>query len=946
MYRPNVLRSCLSSFWKRSRDLQRPIWGSSYPKHIIKTGIVPLSRTYASKASKKDTATKPRPPPEDWDRGGQTKDVALTPLLLSMRRLMDANKGCVCLIQVGSFYELYFEQATLVAPKLGIKVAVKRTNNHSVPMAGFPVAHLRKFVKMLVHDLQVNVAVIDQYESSTESIMHRKVSRIVSPGTLVDESFINFSKNNYLVAIYIPPQASQGPNPDIPVGILWIDISVGEFHVQETTMADLASDLNRISPSEVILLKEWQDQDELLDWISEMANLRKYFVRYHKTTYRDYKVQLKSSLQTTRKKLEDFTVSEEAAMNMVLSYVNVNLPDRPLLLDVPDQYYSSKYLHMDSRTRDALELTERLSSGLNSAVGSLLNTIKETVTPSGTRLLTQWIKLPILDIEELKTRQRFVQLFHDANPFCMRLRHQLTRLGDPVRSLQKLALKAGPPVSHLLAIGEGLGELQKLKTLLEEFRQENEDEKLLKFIEDFDVPIGIANEILDTLYTDPVLVNARELVEEGDSGLLSDLLGSSQTAISDYKNEDSTKEGEPIFVFNVKRDHDPDLSKLHNELEEIQRKEIEMLQSVRENVATVDPRATVIKKDQVGRYFDVIHISCRQKMSGEIAKHLDENGEIREKKKTTLIYKPFKWTRLQEQRSSIVHKIEEMEKIIIENLKKAILEQTLQIRKVSKMADFIDITSSFAILARENNLVCPKFVKSNYLNVVQGRHPVVESGLKTNGEMFTPNDTKLGPDGNLWIISGPNMGGKSTFLRQNALIVIMAQIGSFVPASKANIGIVDRIFTRIGASDDIFSDLSTFMVEMIETSNILSNATSKSLAIVDEIGRGTSGREGLAISYAALVSLLQKNKCRTLFATHFGTELKKLLDADEISQANVRFYRTKVHKADGAENISFDHTLEPGISERSYAFEVAKLAGFPDYSLDHAKRALRLLNEA
>lgn len=882
----------------------------------------------------------------DWDRGGQTKETALTPLLLTMRRLIDANKGCVCLIQVGSFYELYFEQATLVAPKLGIKVAVKRTNNHSVPMAGFPVANLRKFVKILVHDLQVNVAVIDQYFSSTESIMHRKVSRIVSPGTLVDESFINFNKNNYLVAIYLPPLAAHGPNPDLPVGILWIDISVGEFHVQETTMAELASDLNRISPSEIIMQKEWQDQNEAVSWALEMANLRKYFVRYHKTTYRDFKVQLKSNLQTVRKKLEDFTVREEAAMNMVLSYINVNLPDRPLLLDIPQQYYSNKYLHMDSRTRDALELTERLSSGLSSTVGSLLHTIKQTVTPSGTRLLTQWIKLPILDVEELKTRQRFVQLFKDAGPLMVRVRQQLTRLGDPVRSLQKLALKAGPPVTHLLAIGEGLAELEKLKQLLVEFSKEQKDEKLLRLIDEFEIPNDVAQDILDTLYTDPVLANARETADEVFSGLLSELLGSSAGDIADYMNQTSDKENEdPIFVFNVKRDHDPELSKLHDALDEAKKEEAGLLNSVRRNIAAIDPKAVVTKKDQVGRHYDVIHISCRLKMSSDIAKHLDGNGEIREKKKTTLIYKPYKWSKLQEQRNAIVHSIELREREIIENLKKAVLENTLQIRKVNRMADFIDITSSFGLLANELGLVCPKFVKSNYLNISKGRHPVVEAGLKTNGEMFTPNDTKLGLDGNLWIITGPNMGGKSTFLRQNALIVIMAQIGCFVPAYRANLGIVDRIFTRIGASDDIFSDLSTFMVEMIETSNILSNATPRSLAIVDEIGRGTSGKEGLAISYATLITLLQKNKCRTLFATHFGSELKMLLDADGISQNSVRFYRTKVHKLDKAGGITFDHSLEPGLSERSYAFEVAKLAGFPDVSLKHAERALKLMSE-
>lgn len=879
-----------------------------------------------------------------WDRGGKTKGNALTPLLASMRKLIDANKGCVCLVQVGSFYELYFEQATKIAPKLGIKVALRRTSNHTVPMAGFPVSQLQKFVRMLVHDLHLNVAIVDQYPTSDDLLLHRKVSRIVTPGTLVDESFLNYSQNNYLAAVYIPPNAAQLPDSDLAVGISWIDISVGDFYVQQTTLGELASDLKRISPSEVIMPKEYLPENPDAVWISNMADLRKYFVRYHRTVYRDLKLQLRSEVLTTRKLLEDFSVKEEAAMNMVLSYINVNLPDRNLLLDVPLRYASERYLHMDSRTRDALELTSRSTFGSSLVVGSLLNTIRRTVTPSGFRLLTQWVKSPILDTVELRRRQAYVSLFQNNLLLQLEARTILVRLGDFVRALQRLALKTGLPVLHLQTIGEGLVKLNSLRRLFEDnvTSLSSEERFLVKLLlDDFQVPIELASDILTTLNTDHIPGNTTD-----SENTIGKSLGSDDEAVSlDIYVNDKNLESEqvPPFAFAVKKDHDPLLQKLHFELEALHKQESEFLSDVRLLVISIDPKASVTRRDQYGRYFNIIHIACRQKFVEEITKGLDHN-DIRDKKRTLLLYKPVAWAKLQEQRVSCIHDIELMEREIINELRSKVLDKTTMIRQASRTADFLDTTSSFAVLAAENDFVAPRFVKAPNMNIVGGRHVVVEAGLRENGLMFNPNDTKLGQNGNLWVISGPNMGGKSTFLRQNALIVILAQIGSFVPASKASIGIVDRIFTRIGAADDLYSDLSTFMVEMIETSNILKNATPRSLAIVDEIGRGTSGKEGLAIAYATLMSLLTKNKCRTLFATHYGRELKNLLDVDAANQSNIRFMKTKIiehqDKNGKFSSILFDYSLEEGISDRSYAFEVARLAGFPAHALEHANRAL------
>ncbi|ODV79968.1 uncharacterized protein CANTADRAFT_49739 [Suhomyces tanzawaensis NRRL Y-17324] len=881
-----------------------------------------------------------------------------------MKKLIDSNPGCVCLIQVGLFYELYFDQASVFGPRLGLKVATRKTSLYSIPMAGFPVFQLQKFVKMLVQDCLVNVAIIDQYPSkdqSVDNIIHRKISRIVSPGTLVDETFLNYSQNNYLVAISLPPKCTKIPaDPDLKIGLSWIDVSVGEFYVQQTTLNELMTDIARINPSEVLISKDFQTEDITNgNWYAPLHDLRKYFLRYHKTSYSDLKFKFKTNIQTTRKSLEEFSVREEAAMNLVLSYINVNLPERNLSLELPTQYWNQKYLQIDSRSREALELTERTNNGRNSTVGTLLNTIKKTVTPSGSRLLTQWIKSPMLDIDEIKYRQSYVNLFLENEYLKVSIRTRLSVLGDFVRSLQRLSLSSGDAVVHLLLIADGVDKLYELELfLIEEYKQNPKSFKTLgTLLKDFKVPWEISKEIQDTLHVE--YVEAEESVEPdvyeeyNESEIESDIFGYSGSysnlSLDKYKETDKPKI-ESEFLFSVRRDFNEKLAAHHQQMDAFLQEEDEFLGHVQDLMSTIDPKIKVKKKHQHGRYLNVIHISGKQKLIEEA--HLLFEPDIREKRKSSLLYKPQEWNRLQARIDEKSDQIKEFENEIIDKLRIKVLDAIPRIRKVSKLVDFLDITTSFAVLAQENNLVCPKFTKTPRLNIKKGRHLVVESGLKEIGSMFIPNNTKIGSTSeNLWIISGPNMGGKSTFLRQNALIVILAQIGSFVPAEKASLGIVDKIFTRIGASDDLFSDLSTFMVEMVETSNILKNATPNSLAIVDEIGRGTSGKEGLAIAYATLLSLLQVNKCRTLFATHFGKELELLLVANNINQNKIKYFRTRVlfnseHERNLGEPESgfiIDHTLEPGISDRSYAIEVAQMAGFPKHALLNAQKALEVL---
>lgn len=889
-----------------------------------------------------------------WDRGGRTAQNSLTPLYSSIKTLIDSHPGSVCLVQVGSFYEMYFEQAELFGPKLGLKVATRKTNNCTISMAGFPVSQLQKFVKSLVQDVSVSVAVIDQYpdlKKTMDTLIHRKVSRIISPGTLVDESFINYNQNNYLAAIYLPPNCLKlPPDDDLPIGLSWIDLSVGEFYVQLTTLGELGSDISRINPSEIILPKEFQDKN-LTQWFLDFQALRKYFIRYHNTIYLDLKLQFRTKIQVINKKVESFSTKETAAMSLALSYIRYNLPESDPQLDLPTQFWNERCLQMDPRTREALELTERSVGGHSGVTGTLLSTIRKTVTPSGNRLLTKWIKSPIMDLEELEKRHSLVEFFRVNSFLRISLRTQLSELGDFVRHLQRVVFRTGDMVYSLKLIAEGLFRLKQIESfLISEGLKKQNSHSLKSFLENFKVDTTLASEILDILDIPDGSEDKLENYEQSSDAHVDPLMNSevkkevSNLPISDSILQDDTAM-QVSYDFFVRKDFTSQLLGAHEDLAKLLEEERNMLYTIKDRALEIDKKMVISKRSQHGRYFNVIHISGREKLVTQIEKLLHE--DVREKRKGFLLLKPRDWNNLQYLIDEKVSMIRDIEKEIINKARQDVLDEALNIRHLCRMLDYLDVLCSFAVLAIENNLLCPKFVKSTSLNIKEGRHIVVESSLKQSGDMFIPNATSLNSLNKVWVISGPNMGGKSTFLRQNALIVIMAQIGCFVPASKASLGIVDKIFTRIGASDDLYSDLSTFMVEMVETCNILKNATPRSLAIVDEIGRGTSGKEGLAIAYATLLSLLNTRKCRTLFATHFGMELYGLLEKDKVDQKKIQFYRTKVMEEvrdQDERRILIDHELEPGISEKSFAIEIAKMAGFPENALKTAQRALKLIS--
>lgn len=913
-----------------------------------------LPRTFAAPPLGASPCVSSPASPDDWDRGGKTKATALSPLYASIRKLLDENKGNVCFVQVGSFYELYFEQATLIAPQLGIKVATRQTSNHKVPMAGFPVGQLQKNVKILVHDLHLNVAIVDQYQyvCTETDLKHRRVSRIVSPGTLVDESFMNFAHNNYLVAVSVLPNVGPVVDPDTPVGLLWADISVGEFYVQQTCVRDLPAELTRISPSEVILPKALEDHAHTYD----IAGLfRRYFVRYHRASYTSHKLPLAHDSTVPRRSVERFSLREQAAVNLILSYMAVNLPDRALQLGLPTRFVNERFLAMDARTRHALELSGRSTAGSISKVGTLWLVVRRTVTASGTRLLAQWLNLPLVDEAAVRERHDYVALLKDDHILRTRVTATLRDMGDLARAVQKLALRSGSAVAHLHSIADGLRKLQRLLSVLRDAEAAGGDRAHLvgRFLATFSVPADVEAAIGRTLVDDapkpevgPEIGSEPEEPKEPAHELQRQLVAAvdSRRHTADLYQSTGRTGTESILThhFCVRRDYDSITAALHNELDALVQFEKRLFADLQRLVALVDPKGSVNRRDRIGKHFHVMTVQCAQKNSARAFAAIEQHGDfvILERRKQSVLVKPVHWAEILEKRDAVRAQLAAHEHKVVERLRSRILARVTQIRDAARCADVLDVLSAFARVAYENNWVRPIFCDAPVLEVTRGRHPVVEPKLRDNSVMFAPNDTQLDSDSLVWVILGPNMGGKSTFLRQNALLVILAQMGAFVPAQHARLGMVDRLFTRIGADDDIYSDMSTFMLEMTETSNILAHATARSLAIVDEIGRGTSSNEGLAIAYATLVTLATHNRCRTLFATHYGPELKRLLDRDGVDTNLFRFFQTKV-STDGA--LRFDHTLSPGLSERSYAFEIAQMAGFPANALEHATRAQRLL---
>jgi DNA mismatch repair protein MutS len=821
--------------------------------------------------------------------------AALTPMMAQFFEIKAVNPGYLLFYRMGDFYELFFEDAEIASAALGI-VLTKRGKHlgEDISMCGVPIHAANDYLNKLIR-LGHRVAVCEQMEDPAEakkrgskSVVRRDVVRLVTPGTLTEDDHLDARSANYLAAL------SMVRHGDTDFALAWADISTGETFVADLSADRLSDELARIAPAELLLTE--RTRETLIErhlfapsW-AEIASIAP-------PEAADSELALDHIRRAFAADVFDpsaLSRAGRAALGALLAYVDQSQKGRPAPLRPPLLDAADAVIAIDAATRQSLEI---LQTQRGQSKNSLRHAIDLTVTAPGARLLANRLAAPLRDAAAINARLDAVSRLVDDTILRAKLRTELKSVPDLARALSRLALERGGP-RDLAAIGKAVGVALAL------------GEKLAQVS---DLP-AVLSGLAQTLAAAP-----RPLASEFALALADDL-------------PLLTRDGGFVRAgYNAKLDEERALG---SETRAV----VAALQA--RLMDETDVRSLKIKHNGVLGFFVEVPASHGQKLLE--APH----REIFIHRQTLANAMRFTTTELAELEGRIARAQDaalEIEHTIFAQLREAALIETVRLQHLADSLAELDVTASLAEIAATRGYCRPQVDDSLAFAILGGRHPVVETMVKAEGHAFVANDADLsGADdiggGKLWLVTGPNMGGKSTFLRQNALIAILAQMGSFVPADSAHIGVVDRLFSRVGASDDIAHGRSTFMVEMVETAAILNRATRRSLVVLDEIGRGTATFDGLSIAWAAVEALHETTGCRALFATHFHelTSLAKTLTR----VANVTM---KVREWEG--EVVFLHEVGPGAADRSYGIQVARLAGLPEPVIARAKQVLDVLEQ-
>lgn len=800
-----------------------------------------------------------------------------SPMMMQWQACKEKAGDAILLFRLGDFYEAFHEDAALLAKELELTL----TKRQEVPMAGIPHHTSEAYIDKLVSK-GFRVAVAEQTEDpkKTKGIVNREIVRVVTPGTVINSSLLSDKTNNFFASI---------TRVGAIFGLSFIDLTTGEFMVIEfENEQDLLNEVFRLRPSECLVSKKFQDKHQEL--LRDLKQSHEFLL----TTQDEWRFehQTASDFLTNHfhvHNLDGFGLRGMlAGINAAGAMLNYLQDHLCLSLDhVQDirTYSTSQYMSLDRITQRNLELTASLYDG--SRKSTLLNIIDKTSTPMGARLIRHWIKQPLLSIEEIRRRQDAVQAFLQQKSLIEIVRKQLEKVRDLERLMMKISSGYASP-RDLSALKYSLEALPQLKSSIQPLAVysgliDQEEQRLEEFPA---VSQLIARALVDE---PPLRVSDGGVFRDGYHAELDELRAISQdskTWLADYQ------------------------TRLREE--------------------------TGIKTLKVGftRMFGYfIEVSKGQ------AERMPENFQRRQ---TLVNGERYITPELKEFETKVLtseERIQTIEAELFNALRQEVSKYTKQVFSNAQAIAKIDTLRSFAETAQLYDYTRPIVDHSQILQIIEGRHPVIEAA--NIGEKFVPNDTMMDNDANrLMLITGPNMAGKSTYIRQVALITILAQMGSFVPAKSAHVGIVDKVFTRIGASDDLSRGQSTFMVEMTETANILNNATSRSLVILDEIGRGTSTYDGISIAWSVAEYLLltEGKQAKTLFATHYW-ELTKL---EERVPGAVN-YNVAVHEAE--DHIIFLRKIVRGGTDKSYGIHVGRLAGLPVQVISRAKEILVHLEE-
>lgn len=869
--------------------------------------------------------------------------------------------NCVVLTRVGNFYELYFEQAEEFGPPMALKVAYRTSTKHPpVPMAGFPFHQLDRFLKMLVMDHNQRVAISEEVPNDVEgkvkssgNLFNRRVARIVTPGTLIDEKFMETGQNNFLLAIHVggsdDVRLEQSTVQTRDVGLAWIDLSTGDFWTATTPQAHLGSSIARIAAREIVLQKDIPQilKEEIQAILSHHHDLATYHSGETAFTsiaqWNDvFEAPLDAHVDS------QLSIPEKLAVHHLLDYAKYQLQRTQLQLQPPRQREDSQVLCIDRHSLRGLEILETSKDGLGK--GSLFHAVKRTVTKSGERLLRQRLVSPSASLEEINARLDLVTALLKSTELREDLVQRLRRTFDVQRIVQRFTLNKGD-ADDMISLAKAIVETSAVQDRLLSastalLTDDVQTSPLSALVARFDLeqPLRLAQIIRQSIDEEGLMQLHRQEDEEAADAAAAaiDAVESQGAAAADLVPKSARvkariAEGRFIDVdmleaWVMKRTASESIGQLHEALEALKEERSRLQQQLQTDLKA--PSLTL--KWTPGKGY-TCHIRSATAFDRKLLEQMSAN--MVSSTKTTRSFYLSEWTKLGSRIDHARMQIRSEEQRIFMRLKQPVIENLVRLRRNAAIMDEIDVASGFATLAQEEGWIRPVLDVSTDHQIIGGRHPTVKLGLEEQGRTFVSNDCVLDAKQQIWLVTGPNMAGKSTFLRQNALITILAQVGSYVPAQYARIGIVDQIFSRIGAADDLFRDQSTFMVEMLETAAILKQATPRSFAIVDEVGRGTAPQDGMAIAYGILQHLYEINQCRTLFATHFH----RLADMTE-SWSRVGRYCTDIIEEESGSFI-FQHQLKAGVNRNSHALKVAKLAQLPTAALDAAQSVLLQLQE-
>lgn len=803
----------------------------------------------------------------------------LTPMMQKYMETKEQYKDCILFYRLGDFYEMFFDDALVASRELEITLTGKSCGlEERAPMCGIPYHAVEGYLSKLV-SRGYKVAICEQVEDPklAKGLVKREVIRVVTPGTNLNVQSLEAGKNNYLLSIAYTPDG---------IGISAADVTTGDYYVTEVEdLKKLNDELMKYEPSEIIcneaFLVSGFDVNDLKSRLHISVNALESHMfdddGCRRILMKHFKVNTLIGLG-----VEEFPTGLLAAGALLQYLYDTQKTDLEHFTHIYP-YLTSKYMLLDSSTRRNLELTETLRE--KQKRGSLLWVLDKTKTAMGARLLRNYIEQPLIEKDEMEKRLDAIQELNQDSISRDEIREYLNPIYDLERLLSKVTYKTANP-RDLIAFRNSLQMLPPIKTVLSAF----EKEELTEIREQIDGLEDIYQLIDEAIIDEPPLS-----IREG--GMIKDQFDETIDRLRSAK-------------------HDGKQWLAQLEEEDRERTGIKNLK---------------IKYNKVfGYYFEVTNSY----------KNLVPEDYIR--KQTLANAERYTTPRLKELEDTILNaedKLQTLEYDVFCRIRDTIAQELVRIQNTAKAIAKLDVYASLSLVSERNHYVRPKLNEKGVIDIKDGRHPVVEQMI-TN-DMFIANDTYLDNGSHcISVITGPNMAGKSTYMRQTALIVLMAQIGCFVPARSANIGIVDRIFTRVGASDDLASGQSTFMVEMNEVANILRNATSKSLLILDEIGRGTSTFDGLSIAWAVIEHISNRKLlgAKTLFATHYH-ELTEL----EGKMNNVNNYCIAVKEC--GDDIVFLRKIVKGGADKSYGIQVAKLAGVPDMVIDRAKEIVEQLSD-